>query len=1749
MAGMNVSALGIEVKSKGIDDATKSLKDLAIAAKSVDSETKQFLVSQAKLPAITNSSTSATEKYLAKLDKQANTMGKNAEETARYMSVVKQLDAAQTATAAALGKQVDIYKAQASAQKESERAAIALEKATKKNEESLRSAHSSGSIWNNTLKSMAVAATAYLGVNFAKGIIEQSDAWVMMQAKLKLTTGSMEAAKVIQQDLFVLAQKIRVPLEDAAKLYTRMALPMQMMGKSAKDTMGMVEGMGLALQLGGSTAAEASSVMLQFSQSMNAGRLNGAEFNAVAEGAPIILRAIETELRRTGQWGENTTETLKKMGSQGLITGELLANAMKNALPQMRKDFESLPITVDSAMTMVKNAWFKAIGELGQDSELGSKLSKAVMDLVDYMPTLAKAVGGTLVFIIDHLKSIGVIISGLVTFGLAGWAAGAALSLIQLAKAVGLVEVAMSLLGKTPIGLAISAAAFAVGASIAVWNLYGFGINEVKKSTEELSKSIPDMVKEVNAETEAYQKQIDKIRGVIQEKDKLNLKEGGANEGRLADINARIIALAKQESARQTIGGTAAMQVLISQKAEIDNSIRLSELKKQELDLAVKNSNQAKYTSEINAKYDLNKAGQMKAEIEALDKTRLSAEKYAEAVTAIKKSYADKNTQKHFTVQLESLNKANVMMQEQLELQKQLAAEGAGAKLSPMEKSIEKHREENEVISKNLALGKEKNVAGAKARLADNEAAISKLVLVNALFNENEATKEAATAYASRLKTSQEAVKSAQAEAENLQRLVDTFGMAKGAVEAKELADLQAIETSKKGTARTLDEIQAAYDLIEAKKQAAGLTTELGGLEEAKKAQDILDKAFNPSKVDKWANSIKGAFKGAAAALQPFAKAIDTYGAKQAHIDDLREAANKKYSKGSKELAEYTEKISNKETEYRIASYGDMASAAKGFFEEGSNGYKTMEGIAQTAHAAQVAMNLIEMGQMAVKAVLNQANGDPYTAFARMAAMAAAVATLGFAVGGGFKSSSGGGAKAADAQKTQGTGTVFGDSSAKSASIENSLKMMEQYADTGLSHTSDMMKSLRSIDKSMSGLANLIVKTTGLTEGTGFGIKEGQINAKGSATDAISGAMTHVTKALFGPLLGSKISSAINNLWGKVTQNITDAGLKVQGTLGQLQAGQGVNQYANVDTTKSSWFGLSKSTSSSVQTQGVGAELSTQFGKIFTSLEATLKVAAQGLGVSAAQVDDALKNLVIDASISLKGLSGDALAQAINSVISKAADTMASSVMSGLLEFAKVGEGAFETLVRISSEMIVTNETMTQLGHSLFTLDVAGIKASQSLIDLYGGIDKLQEVSSSYYDNFYTEGEKSAKAVTAMTEALARLGIEMPTDRADFRAEVEKANREGNYELYVSLMKLSEAYAEIVPATEASLSAADLVSKRKEMDIQEYELQHTSLENLAASRERELATTDATLQAQMNRIYALQDEASALEKANAIASQRRGLEIQIMELTGDKAGALNARRADELAAMDESLRPFQLRIYALQDQAEAESAAASASKAAGDAAKQAADTARSAWQSVTDSLFAEVKRIKGLLTGNTAQSYAGLQATFATTSAQARAGDIEAAKQLPAISQALLAMADSQASSMEELNRIRAQVMGSLVTTGSSLSAAQGTNIPAFADGGFHSGGMALVGEVGAELIDSSPAHVYNAAQTKELLNGNSMREVVQELKDLRSEARAQANAVVDKLTKTYKIVDNWNVNGLIVKGDTANTPVQVQVV
>lgn len=156
----------------------------------------------------------------------------------------------------------------------------------------------------------------------------------------------------------------------------------------------------------------------------------------------------------------------------------------------------------------------------------------------------------------------------------------------------------------------------------------------------------------------------------------------------------------------------------------------------------------------------------------------------------------------------------------------------------------------------------------------------------------------------------------------------------------------------------------------------------------------------------------------------------------------------------------------------------------------------------------------------------------------------------------------------------------------------------------------------------------------------------------------------------------------------------------------------------------------------------------------------------------------------------------------------------------------------------------------------------------------------------------------------------------------------------------------------------------------------------------------------------------------------------------------------------------------------------------------GGGASSAATQVQSALQQYTDAIFGEVKRLRGLMEGTGQEAYAAAQARLAVTRAQAEAGSQDAYKALPALSQAVETLAQSNATSYLELQRVRGRLAADLEGTATVVASRNGLSIPAFASGGVHVGGWAMVGELGPELAYLPPARIYNAGETRSLLSG-----------------------------------------------------------
>jgi hypothetical protein len=469
----------------------------------------------------------------------------------------------------------------------------------------------------------------------------------------------------------------------------------------------------------------------------------------------------------------------------------------------------------------------------------------------------------------------------------------------------------------------------------------------------------------------------------------------------------------------------------------------------------------------------------------------------------------------------------------------------------------------------------------------------------------------------------------------------------------------------------------------------------------------------------------------------------------------------------------------------QLKNYGNMASAAKGFFKEGTAGYRALEGAEKAFRVMELALAIsntvkkigletgvveaviagsaikkttavaeagVVVGAEAVKgeaaaatAVAMQATANPYTAWVQMAAMVAAMAALGFMVGGG----GGSGPSPNDAavvQEKQGTGTVLGDSKAKSDSITKALGHLADNADMMLPLTAQMAASLRAIQSGIGGLANLSVRA-GVTDSSNMNLsmKGMSLEPYGMAGGAVLGglggaaigsAMTMTTigefaagtsmtalgmdlGALGGPIgmvVGAIVGAIAGKLIGGTESSVTDSGLMFGGSVGQIEQSGGVQQYANVHTSSHGLTRLfSGGPSDDLKTQGVPAEIADQFAKVFQGLDSTLQTAAKALGMDADQVAAAIDSVnIASTKISLKGLTGQALTDAITNVLSSAMDQVSRAAIPGLDAFQQVGEGYAETAIRVATGVEQASVALNRFG-------IAAVKYTD-LIDKQGDV-------------------------------------------------------------------------------------------------------------------------------------------------------------------------------------------------------------------------------------------------------------------------------------------------------------------------------------------------------------------------------------------------------------------------------------------
>lgn len=272
------------------------------------------------------------------------------------------------------------------------------------------------------LQSGLASVAAGLGVT---AVVQYMDAWSRMTGRLAAAKVPMEDIADIQNKIVEIAIRSRTPLEAVGNLYSRIARSSEALGVSQEEVGRATEIIAMALKTSGATAQETTSSLIQLSQALQKGTLNGDELRSILEQSPPLANAIAREFG-------TTVGNLQKMGAEGKLFATRVMKAILDSGREVERSFRAMPMTVADAWTNLLTRVEEYVGELNQASGATQPLIKGMQLLGDNIDRIGRGVMviGTVLGTLATARGFTALLSVGRAFGWVGLVAAAIVGLV-----------------------------------------------------------------------------------------------------------------------------------------------------------------------------------------------------------------------------------------------------------------------------------------------------------------------------------------------------------------------------------------------------------------------------------------------------------------------------------------------------------------------------------------------------------------------------------------------------------------------------------------------------------------------------------------------------------------------------------------------------------------------------------------------------------------------------------------------------------------------------------------------------------------------------------------------------------------------------------------------------------------------------------------------------------------------------------------------------------------------------------------------------------------------------------------------------------------------------------------------------------------------------------------------------------------------------------------------------------------------
>lgn len=197
-----------------------------------------------------------------------------------------------------------------------------------------------------------LASAAMQGIeaisNGINNLVNTADEYAGVQARLNLVAGSQENVGYLNNMIYESAQRARGGYLDMARAVSQLSLSAHDAFPDPREATQFMEGIQKLFVIGGVDRAHQQDAMLQLTQGLASGQLQGDEFRSIAENAPIIENMIAKEMGVP-------RGALKQLAADGNVTADVIRNAILNNMDEINAQFATMPKRWGDHFTELEN--------------------------------------------------------------------------------------------------------------------------------------------------------------------------------------------------------------------------------------------------------------------------------------------------------------------------------------------------------------------------------------------------------------------------------------------------------------------------------------------------------------------------------------------------------------------------------------------------------------------------------------------------------------------------------------------------------------------------------------------------------------------------------------------------------------------------------------------------------------------------------------------------------------------------------------------------------------------------------------------------------------------------------------------------------------------------------------------------------------------------------------------------------------------------------------------------------------------------------------------------------------------------------------------------------------------------------------------------------------------------------------------------------------------------------------------------